>query len=56
MNLGKFDCSTGLVNILYEDKLKDKRMENREIQKKVMASLETNDKNPDDSDTEIVEY
>ena len=40
----------------YEDKLKDKRMENREIQKKVMASLETNDKNPDDSDTEIVEY
>ena len=23
MNLGKFDCSTGLVNILYEDKVKN---------------------------------
>ena len=23
MNLGKFDCSTGLINILYEDKVKD---------------------------------
>jgi len=23
MNLGRFDCSTGLINILYEDKLKN---------------------------------
>ena len=23
MKLGKFDCSTGLINVLYHDKLKD---------------------------------
>lgn len=23
MNLGKFDCSTGLINVLYNDKIKD---------------------------------
>ena len=23
MNLGKFDCSTGLINVLYNDPLKD---------------------------------
>jgi len=23
MNLGKFDCATGLINILYDDKIKN---------------------------------
>ena len=27
LNLGKFDCSTGLINVLYDDKVKTYQLE-----------------------------
>ena len=32
MNLGKFDCSTGLINVLYNDPLKDKALLNYQFE------------------------